>query len=109
MNSSASLESTNQPDLILKLCSHFAKNKPGVFLWGGSKWGVEILVSVLSTNLCKIAFSVLSSPAAACNITSDEQYMVIQIKHILASQGRESAEQFELLYSNMCKTVRNCV
>ncbi|RZB40076.1 gamma-tubulin complex component 3 [Asbolus verrucosus] len=88
MNSSSGPESTNQPDLILKLCNHVAKNKP-----------------VLSANLCKIAFSFLSSSVAvAPNVPSDEQYIIVQIRQILSAQSKENAEHFELLYSNICKT-----
>ncbi|EFA04217.1 gamma-tubulin complex component 3 [Tribolium castaneum] len=87
MNSSTSIDTSNQPDLIMQLCNHFTKNKPG-----------------LSTNLCKTAFSFLSSPAQIeCSVPSDEQFVVVQIREMLREQSN-SCEQFELLYSNMCKT-----
>ncbi|KAJ3653334.1 hypothetical protein Zmor_012591 [Zophobas morio] len=88
MNSSTSLDSTSVPDLILQLCNHFAKHAPD-----------------LSANLCKTAFNYLStSSAMGCDVPSDEQYVVVHIRQLLSQQSQESAERFELLYSNMCKT-----
>ena len=106
MNSSTSLDSTSVPDLILQLCNHFAKHAPGEVLKKMRDYTDRNCLD-LSANLCKTAFNYLStSSAMGCDVPSDEQYVVVHIRQLLSQQSQESAERFELLYSNMCKTVR---
>lgn len=65
-------------------------------------------ISAVASNLCKIAFNFLSlspSTSVSINNSSEETYIVSQIRQYLSQQSREKKEQFEILYNKICESV----
>lgn len=107
MNVSESSESSKHADLILKLCNHLAKNDSGKNQKNYLINPKIDIITVLSSSLCKTAFSFLSkSSSTSASLPSDEQYVVVQIKQFLTQKSPENGEKFDLIYSNICKSVK---
>lgn len=96
------------PTLLHKLCVHFAKNDSGELIL--QKPAIIICQTHfpdLAAKLFKVALTYLNSPMPNSKTTSDEQFVVAQIRKMLSNtdQPSEKVQNFDMLYANLQKSV----
>ncbi|CAH0557143.1 unnamed protein product [Brassicogethes aeneus] len=79
-------ETLSISESVLALCNHLGKNDDSTV-----------------SSLYKLAFTFLSTSQSS-TVTSDEAFLISQIKELLSEQNPEYLEKFDLLYNNICKS-----